>query len=171
MTEQDVLRILMKSRDRIAAATWLIVRDTQASEDIFQNVVIKAITKDVSFDNDGALVSWAFISARREGIDWLRKHKKETVGIEPDLIALLERDWSTESVDTGDSRMNALRKCVASLPEKSKTLLQLRYFDGFSCQEVADQLGSGLNAIYKQISRVHFGLRECIEIKLAREVD
>lgn len=73
LSEQDILRILMKSRDRIAAAAWVVVRDAQAAEDIFQNVAIKAMTKDVAFAADGAVLSWAFVTARREGIDWVRR--------------------------------------------------------------------------------------------------
>ena len=48
ISEQDILRTLMKSRDRIAAAAWVVVRDTHAAEDIFQNVALKALTKEVS---------------------------------------------------------------------------------------------------------------------------
>ena len=70
LSEQDVLRLLMQSRDRISAAVWLVTRDTQVSEDIFQNVVVKALTREVSFEVEGAVLSWAFITARREGIDW-----------------------------------------------------------------------------------------------------
>jgi len=44
ISEQDILRTLMKSRDRIAAAAWIVVRDAHATEDIFQNVALKALT-------------------------------------------------------------------------------------------------------------------------------
>ena len=45
LSEQDILRIVMKSRDRIAAAAWVVVRDAHAAEDIFQNVAIKTLKK------------------------------------------------------------------------------------------------------------------------------
>jgi hypothetical protein len=50
ISEQDILHTLMKSRDRIAAAAWVLVRDAHAAEDIFQNVALKALTKEVSFE-------------------------------------------------------------------------------------------------------------------------
>jgi len=43
ISEQDILRTLMKSRDRIAAAAWVVVRDAHAAEDIFQNVALKTL--------------------------------------------------------------------------------------------------------------------------------
>ena len=83
ISEQDILRTLLKSRDRIVAAAWVVVRDVHAAEDIFQNVALKALTKEVSFDAEGILLSWAFITARREGIDWLRGHRKELIPSNP----------------------------------------------------------------------------------------
>jgi RNA polymerase sigma-70 factor (ECF subfamily) len=164
--EQDILRTLMKSRDRISAAAWVVVRDAHAAEDIFQNVALKALTKEVSFESEGALLSWAFITARREGIDWLRRHRKESTGLDPEILDILEQEWLSENIHNGQARMEALRVCLKTLPEKSNLLLRLRYFEGNSCGEVAKKLGTGLNVVYKRLSRVHQGLKECIQLRL-----
>jgi len=157
---------VMKSRDRIAAAVWVVVRDAHAAEDIFQDVVLKALTKEVSFEAEGALLSWAFITARRGGIDWLRRHRRELTSLDSEILELLEHEWLSETAHHGEQRMEALRACLQSLPAKSSRLLQLRYFEGKSCGEVAEKLGTELNAVYKRLSRVHKSLRQCIEIRL-----
>ena len=46
--------------------------------------------------------------------------------------------------------------------------MKLRYFEGMSCGDVAKSLDAGLNAVYKRISRVHQGLKDCVDAKLAR---
>jgi len=143
-----------------------VVRDAHAAEDIFQNVALKAMTKKVSFEAEGAVLSWAFITARREGIDWLRRHRKESTGLDPEILDLLEQEWLCETVHNGQVRMEALRACLKKLPEKSSLLLRLRYFDGNSCGDVAKTLGTGLDAVYKHLSRLHRGLKECIELRL-----
>jgi len=96
LSEPEILQYLMQARQRILAAAWTVVRDTHVAEDIFQKMAVKAVTRDVSFETDSALLSWAFISVRCEGIDYLRKHKRETVGFEPDILELLEADWQLE---------------------------------------------------------------------------
>jgi len=166
ISEQDILRTLMKSRDRISAAAWVVVRDAHAAEDIFQNVALKALTKEVSFESEGAVLSWVFITARREGIDWLRRHGRESTGLEPEILELLEQEWLSEPARSGEARMDALRTCLKTLPEKSSLLLRLRYFEGNSCGEIAKKLGTGLNVVYKRLSRLHQGLKECIELRL-----
>ena len=166
ISEQEILRMLMKSRDRIAAAAWVVVRDAHAAEDVFQDVVLKALTKEVSFEAEGAVLSWAFITARRGGIDWLRRHRRELTGLDSEFLELLEQEWLSETAARGERRMEALRTCLKTLPEKSSRLLRLRYFEGKSCGEVAKKLGTELNAVYKRLSRLHRGLRGCIEIRL-----
>ncbi len=94
-SDEDILRTLMQSRNRIAAAAWVVVHDAQAAEDIFQNVALKALTKEVRFESAGSVLSWAFITARREGIDWLRRHRNETAGLDTEILDLLEQDWLT----------------------------------------------------------------------------
>lgn len=166
LNEQQILQALMQARTRLSAAAWLVVHDTHAAEDIFQNVALKAMTREVNFEAEAALLSWAFITARREGIDWLRRHKRETTGLETEILEKLEQEWLTSPARPAGARIDALRDCLESAPEASRRLLKLRYFDGFSCEEVAEQMSIGLNAIYKRVSRLHIGLKECIEGKL-----
>ena len=167
LSDENILRILMKARPRIAAAAWVVVRDTHAAEDIFQNVALKAVTKKVVFEAEGAVLSWAFITARREGIDWLRRHRRELVGPDPEILAMLEHEWATQTATHADARRDALHECLESASESSRKLLRLRYAEGRSCSEVAGILGAGLNAVYKRLSRLHKSLGDCIARRLA----
>lgn len=165
LSEQDILRLLMKSRDRVAAVAWVVVRDAQAAEDIFQNVAIKAMTKEVCFESDGAVLSWAFITARREGVDWLKRHRRESIAPRAEVLDLLEREWLT-AIPREDHRASALRECLKELPGKSRELLRLRYFDGMQCAAVAEHIGANLDAVYKRLSRLHQMLKDCVENRL-----
>ncbi len=167
LTETDILRTLMQWRTRVSAAAWLVVRDAHAAEDIFQNVALKAMTRGASFETEGALMSWTMITARREGIDWLRRHRREASCCDAEVLDLMEREWQSEAAHPAGARIEALQDCLAAAPEPARRLLKLRYHDGLSCEEVAAQMGLGLNAIYKRISRLHEDLKGCIEGKLA----
>lgn len=166
LSEQDILQTLMRWRTRVSAAAWVVVQEAHTAEDIFQNVALKAMTKEVAFESESAVLSWAFITARREGIDWLRRHRREANCLDTDILELLEREWQSAPSPPSGARIEALRDCLESAPEVSRHLLKLRYFEGYSCDEVAKQMGIGLNTIYKRVSRLHGGLKECIEGKL-----
>ena len=171
LSEPDILQTLMKWRTRVSAAAWVVVRDAHAAEDIFQNVALKAMTRAVSFETESALMSWAFITARREGIDWLRRHQREAICLDAEILELLEREWQSEAAHPASAKIEALQDCLAAAPESARRLLKLRYFDGYSCEEVAGQLDIGLNAIYKRVSRLHESLKQCIEGKLGQRAE
>tara|TARA_B100000927_G_scaffold289185_1_gene285305 strand:+ start:13 stop:537 length:525 start_codon:yes stop_codon:yes gene_type:complete len=166
LSEKEILRFLMQSRERISAAAWLVVKDAHVAEDIFQNTVLKAVTKDVSFEAEAALFSWAFITARRDSLNWIRKHRRESVGIDEDILTLIHQDWQNDHLNPKGNRFELLRDCMEELPKKSEKILRLRYFEGLSCGEIADSISITLDAVYKRISRIQNSLRKCVELKM-----
>ncbi|MHC1766686.1 MAG: RNA polymerase sigma factor [Verrucomicrobiia bacterium] len=166
LSEQEILQALLKARTRLSAAAWMVVRDTHAAEDIFQNVTLKAMTRGICFETEAALTSWAIITARREGLDWLRRHQREVLGFDPEIYELLDRDWQAAPAHPPGARLEALRDCLAAAPESARHLLRLRYVDGYSCEEVAEKMRLTLSAVYKRLSRLHEQLRQCVEGKL-----
>jgi RNA polymerase sigma-70 factor (ECF subfamily) len=166
LSEKEILRFLMQSRERISAAAWLVVKDAHVAEDIFQNTVLKAVTKDVSFQAEAALFSWAFITARRDSLNWIRKHGRELVGIDEDILTLIHQDWQNDHLNPKGNRFEVLRDCMEELPKKSEKILRLRYFEGLSCGEIADSISITLDAVYKRLSRIQNSLRKCVELKM-----
>lgn len=167
LNNTSILQTLMKWRSKVSASAWLIVRDSHIAEDIFQNVALKAMTREVSFESEGALLSWAFIAARHEGIDWLRRQKRTNQLMDQEILSILEREWQLSATRAAGVKLEALRDCVDDAPEPSRRLLRLRYFDGMNCEEIAQQFGIALTAVYKRLSRLHEALKNCVEQKLA----
>jgi RNA polymerase sigma-70 factor (ECF subfamily) len=166
LNQQEALQSLMNWRTRVSAAAWVVVRDTHAAEDIFQNVALKAMTREVVFESESALLSWAFITARREGLDWLRRHRKEALGMDEQILELLEREWQAEPVRAAGARIEALQDCYGKVSGAAREHLRLRYYEGCSCEEAAERTGLGLTAVYKRLSRLHLSLKECVEGRL-----
>jgi RNA polymerase sigma-70 factor (ECF subfamily) len=166
LSQEIIIRTLFAARSRLSAAVWLVVRDAHAAEDIFQNVSVKALTKNVQFEHDGELLSWAHVTARREAIDLLRRQKKSVVGLDDEVLNLLESEWSAATAISG-ARVDALRDCLDAAPEEARRMLELRYFEERSCDDVAAQVGIGLDAVYQRLSRLHRALKVCIERRLA----
>ena len=85
------------------------------------------------------------------------------------MIELLAEDW--ERVDAQhDARILALETCVEALPEDSRRLLNDRYRDANSLQDVATREGTTPNALYKTLQRVRKALRDCVNQKLVEGV-
>jgi len=166
LAQESIVRTLLAARMRISASAYVIVRDAQAAEDIFQNVTVKAITGDARFDMEAQLLSWAHVTARHEAMNQLRSRKGHALVLGPTVLELLQADWEGGLGGSEGDRVEALRKCVESLPDDSRRMLELRYFQARTCTEVSREMGLGLDAVYQRLSRLHRSLRQCIERRL-----
>jgi len=87
--------------------------------------------------------------AKNRAIDLLRKDKKsvpldsEDIGNEGDFTVIFERKESEEY----------LASCISKLPERYRTVLELRYFHDISNPEIAKYLGITVNNVAVRISR------------------
>jgi len=166
LSQEIIVRTLFAARLRLSGAAWLVVRDAQAAEDIFQNVSIKALTKGVPFEHEGQLLSWAHVTARHEAIDWLRRQRPGQVALDGEVLEMIDAEWAA-APSPGGPRVDALRDCLDNAPAEARRMLELRYFEGWACDEIAREIGIGLDAVYQRLSRLHRQLRLCIERRLS----
>jgi RNA polymerase sigma-70 factor, ECF subfamily len=168
LTHPEIIRTLLAARPRLLAAAWVVVADAHLAEDIFQTVSVRAMEPELEFASEPALLSWAHVVARREGLQWLRKHRRESVGLDEDVLELVESEWVLTSVEQTSREAEMLAECLKTVSEASRRLLELRYFEDRSCGEVADVIGCGLDAVYQRLSRLHRALKTCIETRIAQ---
>jgi RNA polymerase sigma-70 factor (ECF subfamily) len=168
LSQEDIIRTLLAARRRIIASAWLVVRDANASEDIFQNLMLKAISSGALFERDADLLSWAFVTTRREALNQVRDRRTRARVLRAEILDLLGAEWAAAGSRSDGDRVDALEACVGGLPDNDRRILELRYYDDRSCGEVASALGLTLEAVYQKLSRLHRALRQCIERRLAR---
>src|SRR6185503_9651704 len=164
LSQEVVVRTLLGARTRISASAWMITRDVQAAEDIFQNLSVKALAGGTSFELEAQLVSWAHITARHEALNWIRSRKGRAVSLDDTVLHLVAQEWEEEA---DGPRLQALRGCLETVPRDSRQILDLRYAEERSCSDIAKTLGLGLDAVYQRLSRLHRGLKQCTEQRLA----
>lgn len=169
LPQEDIVRALMTERVRISAAIFLIVRDAHVAEDIFQNVTVKALAGKATFEHVAQLFSWARISARHEALNWLRDHRNRTAVLDEAVLDLLAVDPQESRPQPQVDQIEALRACLAKLPEDARALLDRRYVDGQACADVSRTLKLGIDTVYQRLSRLHRALRVCITKRLGTE--
>ncbi len=91
MNENEIVRILLRERIRLSATIWSVVRDTHATEDLFQELLIRAMDERARFSGNDELVAWAKISARHRAIDYARVRDGRTRILEENVLELLAK--------------------------------------------------------------------------------
>lgn len=168
MTEELLVKTLLDARPRLLAGALAVVRDAHLADDLFQEVLLKALRMPESFSDGAGLLAWARVSVRNLGIDQVRRAGR----LEGILSELALETLETRMEENGAAlrrRMEAMRFCLEKLPAESRTLLQMRYTDGLRGEQLARLLGRTEAAIFKALSRLHQALRKCIDDALARQ--
>lgn len=75
---------------------------------------------------------------------------------------------ATSSPDSGE--VEALNDCLKDVPEKLRTLLNLKYNDESSSEEIASSLERSVAWVRTTLCRVRQQLRECVERKLKAQL-
>lgn len=166
MTEELLVKTLLDARPRLIAGTLAVLRDVHQAEDVFQEVLIKALRMRDSFSDEAGLLAWTRVSMRNQGIDFVRRSGRlDTILSEMALDAVAA---SLDEPEAANPKTTALRQCIASLPQESRRLLRLRYDEGRSGRDLAALLRRSEDAIYKALSRLHSALRKCAEERLSQ---
>jgi RNA polymerase sigma-70 factor (ECF subfamily) len=105
--------------------------------DIVHDVFLTAMGRLGTLRNDEAFPAWLATMARRRAADW-RRRRRETVPLED-----VESSLASEGEDEADARASAARALVviASLPERYRETLMLRFVAGLSGPEIAERTG------------------------------
>lgn len=136
-----------------------ILRDRRDAEDLVHDVFVEAWRKAATFSQDrGSVRSWLLVRTRSRAIDRLRnlevarRHARSEQAIANESqIPASEPDPSA----TPDQRR--ARAALAGLPEAQREVLELAYFEGLSCAEIATRCGAPLGTVK---SRLSAGMRE-----------
>lgn len=164
LTQDQIIRSLFAHRARLNAAVWMIVRDAHLAEDVFQELMVKAVARLEAFDAEAHLLAWSRVTARNLALNVLRQRNKGWVVLDEETLELIEEDWASSQAP--GPRIEALQDCLETVPDEPRRMLDLRYAEGRSCEEVAQICGLKLDAVYQRLSRLHRALRDCVEQKI-----
>ena len=143
--------IVQKYQERIYWQIRRLTKNHQDTEDVMQNVFIKAWNGLEKFRADSNLYTWLYRIAFNETHTFLTKNnKRQTVDMDPPLF---ENKVITEGGKdlSGDEIEAILNKALAELPEKQRQVFELKYFDELKFKEISEMLGTsvgGLKASY-----------------------
>ena len=149
---------------RLTALAAAIVRDVHTADDIFQQVVLAALEHRSEFRELGHVLPWALRSARHRAVDVCRS--RQVRPLPDEILDLLESPGADPAGDDWSDRCEALQRCLAGLPPAAQGLLQMKYGEGLTAAAIAGRMHRTADAVYQNLSRLHRGLRECVEKRL-----
>ena len=140
------------------------------SEDIVIETFAKAFDRIATYNPEYAFNTWLIAIAKNVHIDLLRK-KRSSLFIEitdeedQQAYNVADNSPSAEDILIKEQNLSSLLECIRQLKPQYQEVIQLRYFQELSYQEIADQLGDPLNNVKVKLLRAKKLLAEIITKK------
>ena len=158
--EDEVLVAAMAAGDRAALATLYerhaslllglalrIVRERREAEDLLHDVFLEAWRTARDFDpKRGRVRTWLAIRMRSRALD-LQKSARVSRNTGDGGLELLVDEADAASPDHG-----RVRRALAELATDQRRVLELAYFEGLSCTEIAERVAIPVGTVKSRIA-------------------
>lgn len=136
------------------------IKDEANCQDIVQHCMTKAMRHLHTYRGEASLLTWLFQIARNEIASWYRQFGKNdacTTSIDdnPNLLAAIESIPSTLDGSSPDLEGLSLlvNTTLDALPSVYGDVLEMKYIEGLSVQEIAQLTNTGATAVQSQLAR------------------
>jgi RNA polymerase sigma-70 factor (ECF subfamily) len=123
-----------------------ILRDTQAAEEILQDIFYQLWCSGSRFDPArGSLPGWLLVIARNRAISRLRRHNPAAG--EEILENTVVMPFDLESSAAQQQLLARVKGALESLPKEQRAAVELAYFEGMTHSEIAERTGDPLGTV------------------------
>ncbi len=141
-----------------------IVLDHDDTDDVLQNTFVKVFRNIDGFKGESKLYSWMYRIATNEALQFLKsKSRKLGVGMAEIQERMVENLRADVYFD-GDVIQLRLQQAIASLPEKQKMVLNMKYFEAMKYEEISDILDTSVGALkasyHLAVKKIEASLKE-----------
>lgn len=161
--DQYALRAIYERERRWLMATVLrLVRRRELAEEVLHDAFIQIWNKAGSYNPAlGSARGWIYTVVRHTALNALRKIKATPEQEDERYEELMSAHAAWHARDDS-AEQRALAQCLERLEEQRRQSVLLAFVDGYSHEQVAEQLGAPLGTVKSWIRRGLIALKECL---------
>ena len=137
-------------------------------DDVAQEAFVVAFEKLHTFERDTNFGAWVRTIARFLVSKELRREDRRQRVLAEHVAEFLAGD-EVPVPDDAAAKAEALKRCLAELPERGRRLVQQRYFENLAPGVLASHEGRTANEIRQALFRLRKALHDCITRRLAEQ--
>lgn len=160
--EKAYTELFKRYKDSVFFMVLKMVNNRTDAEDLMFEAFEKAFASLNYYSPQFAFSTWLFKIASNNTIDFIRKKKALVVSLDKDDINPDDRGYinsiqadvmTPEEEVIRSQRADLMREKVAMLKGRYRRLIELRYFEEFSYEEIAQELDIPLGTVKAQLFR------------------
>jgi len=137
----------------LCKTVYNITHETEAAEDIVQDVFLKVWRRRDQLDLCQSIKSYLFRSSVNTALNYLEKSRRNTAMEESDHDNIRFSSNSTEETLRQQEVSQRISQAVDALPPKCRTVFALSRYEELSYAEISEQLDISIKAVEKHMSK------------------
>lgn len=158
----DMVHLLTSQQQMIQGYAYAITRDHHLAEDTYQEVAAIVAAAWSAVPGGEEALPWLREVTRRKALELGRRKRRMPALSEEILSAMAECFTDGDQDDERDLR-RAMAACVDKLPPEARTVIDGRYRDDLSCEEIAERAGRSVQGVYALLKRLRVSLSRCVQ--------
>ncbi len=161
--------LLLRHKRKVWSHVYLMVRDREITEDIFQEAFIKVVhtLKSGKYNEEGKFLPWVMRIAHNLVIDHFRRNKKMPLvrsNDEHDVFATISQPGKNVEQRMVNLQIDEdVRKLIDSLPDEQREVVIMRTYLGMSFKEISDQTDVSINTALGRMRYALINMRKLIK--------
>ncbi len=140
-----------------------ILRDTQAAEEILQDIFYQLWRNAAHFDPArGSLPGWLLVIARNRAISRLRRRNPASGEELMDNTVIVPANL--ESAVAQQQLLGKVKSAMENLPKEQRATLELAYYEGLTHSEIAQRTGDPLGTVKTRLRTAVETLKRNLQI-------
>lgn len=166
--EQAFETLLHRHKRKVWSHIYLMVRDREATEDLFQETFIKVVhtLKEGKYNEEGKFLPWVVRIAHNLVIDHFRRNRKmPTVrsNDEHDVFATIAQPGKNVEQRMVNAQIDDdVRKLIEHLPDEQKEVVIMRTYLGMSFKEIAEHTQVSINTALGRMRYALINMRKLV---------
>ena len=166
--EDTLQELIVRHERKIFTSIYLLVKDRDLANDIFQETFIKVIKtlRSGNYNEEGKFLSWVLRISHNLVIDHFRSLKRMPMVYDTDEYSVFDtlplEDTNIEDKMIAEQIQTTVRALIEQLPYDQREVVIMRHFANMSFKEIADATGVSINTSLGRMRYALINLRKLI---------
>ena len=167
---EAISQLLERHTRRVRDYVRMMVKDNDVADDLTQEVLIKVVKvlDEGRYTDKGRFLPWVLRIAHNRVLDYFRAQKQVKTISESSagFDVLGSKNLAEPSIEESiilEQQAEEIRALVEELPEEQREVVKMRYYEGLSFKEIADQTGVSINTALGRMRYALINMRQMIK--------
>ncbi len=157
--QQAFAALVEKYQKQIHALAWQQIGDFHIAQEITQDAFFTAFQKLSTLTDHNRFAGWLYVITNRKCIAWHRKKAPQPQSLEATDPVELEEVYYSEYMTqqreeaANQKRRAIVQKLLSKLQESERTVVNLYYIAGMTCEDIGKFLGVSPNTVRSRLHR------------------